>query len=77
MGNLSFFEMAVIVGVGLLLFGPHKVTELARNLGRAVTEFKRGMAEVQSSAPPPPPSPAEISMRPKDAPAPDAHGAGH
>ena len=77
---MSMMEILVITLVGLMLFGPQKITELARNLGRAVSEFKKGMNEVQASAPPPPPSPAEVSMRPRDAAAPDAHashGAGH
>ncbi len=74
---MSPMEMLVILLIGLLLFGPQRVTELARNLGRAVSEFKKGMNEVAASAPPPPPSPAEISSRPRDAGVPDAsHGAG-
>ena len=52
-GGLGFPELLCILLVILLLFGSDRVTDLARNLGRAVNEFKRGMSEVQSSAPPP------------------------
>ena len=79
LGGLDFSELMVILLIVLLLFGSHRVTDLARNLGRAVNEFKKGMAEIQSSAPPPPPSPAEIAERPRDA-ATDArtsHDGGH
>ena len=36
----------IIVGLVLLLvFGSHKIPELARNLGRAQQELKKGLAE--------------------------------
>ena len=40
-------EIALIVGVVLLLFGGKKVPELMRGLGRGVKEFKEGAREVQ------------------------------
>ena len=79
LGGLGFSEIVFILLIMLLLFGSHRITELAGNLARAVKEFKKVMAEVDYTAPPPPPSPAEIASRPRDA-APDAHaghGAGH
>lgn len=34
-------EMLVIFLVALVLFGPKKLPELARNLGKAIAEFRR------------------------------------
>ncbi len=75
-------EITVILFLVLLLFGSHKVGELAYNLGKAVNEFKKGMREIDATAPPAPPSPAEIAMRPPPRSLPaesahDPHGAGH
>ncbi len=45
MGNFGSGELLLIVVVGLLLFGPNKIPELARSCGRAVNQFKKGMRE--------------------------------
>jgi len=45
MGNLGYGEMLVIVVVGLILFGPNKIPEFARSLGKAVNMFKAGLRE--------------------------------
>lgn len=45
MGNLSYGEMLVILVVGLILFGPDKIPEFARSLGKAVNSFKQGLRE--------------------------------
>ncbi len=38
-------EVLIILGVVVLLFGSTKVPELARSLGRAKAEFRKGMEE--------------------------------
>ncbi len=38
-------EIALIAIVVLVLFGPKKVTEFARSLGRTSGEFKKGLEE--------------------------------
>lgn len=38
-------EWIVICLVVLLVFGSHKIPELARSLGRAQQEFKQGLSE--------------------------------
>jgi len=43
MGNLGWFEILLIIIAILLLFGPNKLVGLARGMGSAVTEFKKGM----------------------------------
>ncbi|GIW31886.1 MAG: hypothetical protein KatS3mg071_2060 [Meiothermus sp.] len=48
--NLGFPEMAVILLVALLLFGPRKLPELARGLGEAIREFKKGASAIHEEA---------------------------
>ncbi|MEB3298665.1 MAG: twin-arginine translocase TatA/TatE family subunit [Candidatus Sericytochromatia bacterium] len=43
---LSFADAAVIVGLGVLLFGSQKIPELARAIRRSGQAFKEGQAEV-------------------------------
>ena len=38
-------EVLIIAGVIVLLFGANKLPELARSLGRAKAEFRKGMEE--------------------------------
>ena len=42
---VSPWEIAIVVGVLLLLFGAHKIPALMRSLGSGMTEFKRGIKE--------------------------------
>ena len=45
MGGLGTSELIVIAVVGLILFGPNKIPDFARSLGRAVNMFKKGLSE--------------------------------
>ena len=38
-------ELIIILAVILLLFGPKKLPDLARSIGRSLSEFKRGKEE--------------------------------
>ena len=38
-------EIAIIIGVVVLLFGATAIPKLARSLGRAKKEFKKGLSE--------------------------------
>jgi sec-independent protein translocase protein TatA len=44
-------ELLLILGAGVLLFGARKIPEIARGLGRSMTEFKKGMKEDDEAAP--------------------------
>ena len=45
MGDFSFGEILIILIAGLVLFGPNKIPEFARQCGRAVNMFKKGLKE--------------------------------
>ena len=45
MGGLGTSELIVIAVVALILFGPSKIPDFARSLGRAVNMFKKGLKE--------------------------------
>ena len=44
-GPLGVPEMLLIFVVALLLFGPRKMPQIGRSLGRAITEFRRASNE--------------------------------
>ncbi len=55
------WEWILVVLLVLLLFGHKKVPDLARALGRSLSEFKKGRAEGESMADKEPESGAEKS----------------
>lgn len=44
--NIGFTGLAILVLIGLLLFGPSKLPRLARAFGATIKEFRRGSKEV-------------------------------
>ena len=49
MGQLGFSEMLVIFIVALLVFGPKKLPELGKSLGKGIRELKKATEELKSS----------------------------
>ena len=49
MGQLGFSEMLLIFIVALLVFGPKKLPELGKSLGKGIREFKKATEELKSS----------------------------
>jgi sec-independent protein translocase protein TatA len=47
-GNLGAGEIILIVLVILLLFGAKKIPELARGIGKGMSEFKKGLKDVEN-----------------------------
>ena len=47
-GNLGAGEIILIVLVVLLLFGAKKIPELARGIGKGMSEFKKGLKDVET-----------------------------
>jgi TatA/E family protein of Tat protein translocase len=46
--NLGFSEMAFLFFLALILFGPKKLPEIGRQIGKALNEFKRASNEFRS-----------------------------
>ena len=47
-GNLGAGEIILILLVVLILFGAKKIPELAKGLGKGISEFKKGLKEVET-----------------------------
>lgn len=45
MGNIGLGELVILLVVILILFGPGKLPEVGKALGKAVGEFRRGIRE--------------------------------
>src|SRR5262245_31567745 len=46
--NLGLAEMLFLVLLALILFGPRKLPEIARQMGRFMAEFRRASSDFQS-----------------------------
>lgn len=49
MFGIGFQEILLILLIALIFFGPKKLPDLARSLGRGVAEFKKAADEVKKS----------------------------
>ncbi len=47
--DLGLEKILLIVLVIVVLFGAKKIPELARNLGKGINEFKKGMRDIQDN----------------------------
>ena len=48
-GSLGMPELIVIFVIALIVFGPRKLPELGRSLGRGIAEFKKATNDFQST----------------------------
>lgn len=48
-GSIGMPELIVIMLLALLIFGPRKLPELGRSLGRSLGEFKRASNELRNT----------------------------
>jgi len=49
MGTVGVQEMAIIFILALVLFGPKKLPELGRTIGKAITEFRRASNDLKAT----------------------------
>src|SRR5262249_9507779 len=49
MGPLGFPELIVIFVIALIIFGPRKLPELGKSLGKSIAEFKRASNELRNT----------------------------
>ena len=48
-GSLGFPELLVIFVIALIVFGPRKLPELGKSLGKSIAEFKRASNELRNT----------------------------
>ena len=48
-GSLGMGELLVIFVIALIFFGPRRLPELGRSLGKSLAEFKRASNELRST----------------------------
>jgi len=49
MGNVGIPELIIIFTIALIIFGPRKLPELGKSLGKSLAEFKRASNELKST----------------------------
>jgi len=49
MGRIGFQELLIVFGLALLIFGPSKLPEIGRSLGKGIREFKQTSKEIKDS----------------------------
>ncbi len=48
-GSLGMPELVIILVIALIIFGPRKLPELGRSLGKSIGEFKKASNELRST----------------------------
>ncbi len=53
--DFGIWQIAIVLVIGLLVFGPKKLPELGRGLGSGMRDFRRGLSGEADKDPPVPP----------------------
>jgi sec-independent protein translocase protein TatA len=46
-GNIGFPELLIILTIALLIFGPKKLPEIGKSIGKAIREFRKTTDEIK------------------------------
>ncbi|HTY64587.1 MAG TPA: twin-arginine translocase TatA/TatE family subunit [Acidobacteriota bacterium] len=65
MGNLGIQEMIIILVIALIVFGPKKMPEIGKSLGKGIAEFKKASSDLAKTWE----DEAAADSKPKEAPA--------
>ncbi len=49
MGKIGAAELLIALGIALLVFGPSKLPEIGKSIGKGLREFKKATREVKES----------------------------
>jgi sec-independent protein translocase protein TatA len=69
--GFHWFEILIVIGFGMLIFGPKRLPELGSSIGKTIKEFQKSMREVSTPEPVTPP-PALPASQAQQLPAPSA-----
>jgi TatA/E family protein of Tat protein translocase len=48
-GSIGMPELIIVLVIALIIFGPRKLPELGKSLGRSLNEFKRASTDLQNT----------------------------
>lgn len=48
-GKIGIQELVLILAIALIIFGPRKLPEIGRSIGRGLREFRQATSEVQKN----------------------------
>jgi sec-independent protein translocase protein TatA len=48
-GKIGMWEMLLVLSVALIIFGPAKLPELGRSIGRGIREFRQASKDITRS----------------------------